>query len=540
MVTEQPTLHMVEQGKPLEESVLWRWMKEFYADGGVAVWSGGDVPFHITNTPAMAEDWANAIFACLRDLHASDCLDPEHPITIVELGPGTGRLAYYLLGQMDRLERQTSILYPHGYRFCLQLAELGRRGVRSLARHPQFRAPLAEGRLRLSLFDADGDEWPTRFRKKDKPPLLPSPNPVFVIANYFLDSLAHDIVHIRKGVGYRAITDVGVHGLKSGDDPRKGKNLADRIELKFRYPHERCRYSNPLWNKILDEYEGACEDSHIPFPTVSLRLAERMRAWSEQATVLLVADKSFTKLDQLENLDEPELVAHGGGFSFNANVQAINRYAELCGGMAGHTSCRDGTLDLSLAVFPAVGKVLELPFPETELMLEQLESFNSVDRFRIREALEEKIPAPDLRLCLDSIRLSAYDPQTLYELSDHMLGELEEDNELDEETEAEVMRCLYLCLERTFPVGDDIDVCFEIGRLAYRMEDYELAQIAFELSIHRYGKDPKAFFNIGLGWFYRREWERAEAAFEEALALDSGYADAETWLTKTRVAAARS
>ncbi len=540
MVTKQPTLHMVEQGKPLEESVLWRWMKEFYSDGGVDVWSGGDVPFHITNTPAMAEDWSNAIFACLRDLHQRGCIDPAQPINIVELGPGTGRLAFYLLREIDRLERLTKVLHPEGFRFCLQLAELGRRGLRSLARHPQFRAPLAEGRLRLSLFDADSDEWPTRFRKKDKPPQLPSPNPVFVIANYFLDSLAHDIIHVFKGTGHRALSDVGVHGLKAGDDPMRARNLGDRIELKFHYPEERCRYPDPRWNQILDEYEQVCQDSHIPFPTVSLRMVERIRAWSEQAAILLVADKSFNQMDQLLGLDEPELVAHGGGFSFNANVQAVSRYAELCGGMSGHTTCRDGTLDLTLVVLPAEGKELQLPFAETRLMIEQLEAFNSVDRFRLREALDEKVPEPDLRLCLDSIRLSSYDPQTLYELSDHMLDELEDDDELHEETETEVMRCLYRCLERTFPVGDDTDVCFEIGRLAYRLEDYELAQTAFELSIQRFGKDAKAFFNIGLGWYYRRGWEAAEEAFQEALALDPDYSDAQTWLTKTRIAASRS
>lgn len=533
-VTTDPAAPRVEERVPLSSSTLWLWMKQYYRDGGVAVWTGGDIPFHITNTPVLAAQWASAIFELLRDFQRLGQLDPRAPIEIVELGPGTGRHAFYLLRELARVERDTRLLHPEGYRLVLRLAELGEKGLANLERHPQLQPYLATGRLQLSRFDIAEEEHPTPWPNAANAPAAPSPspNPIFVIANYVLDSLPHDVLRMVEGQGFLGLATIAVKGWQPDRDPRELSDLGERIELSFSYAASEVRFEHPDWNRVLDHYR-ALDDTHLPFPTGAMTFLERLRRWSQQAAVLLVADKSFVSLEQFRSLEEPELVPHGGGFSFNANVHTLGLLAEQWQGHAWHTSARDGTLDLSLLVVPSSQRPSAGPFPEVERHWEEVERFHAIDRFRLKESIDEVVRRPNLRLSLDLLRLSGYDPQVFYELSDHMLRGLDS-AETTEEAEAELRRVLEPCLDAVFPVGDDVDSVFEIGRLAYRLEMYALSERAFRLSMEQFGPDPRANFNLGLGWYYQDRLAEAEAAFEKAFQLDANYVDAQEWLKKTQ------
>jgi hypothetical protein len=528
--TEAPA-RLVEDSVPFSSSILWKWMKQYYTEGGVAVWTGGDIPFHITNTPLLAAEWVSTIFTLLRDFQRQGMVDPNYPIEIYEMGPGTGRHAYFLLRELARAEEESRVLHPDGYRFTLQLAELGTKGLQTLSLHPQLQPYLASGRLRLSQFDIATDErpksWPEAAMADE-----PSPNPVFVIANYVLDSLPYDLVRIREGSRALGLATVSVSGLGEGEDPRRLDDLGEKINLKFSFPGDTVTFERQDWNDVLERY-AKMEDTHLPFPTGAMTFLDRMRRWSQKASVLLVADKSFVNVEQLVSLEEPELVPHGGGFSFNANLHALGYLAEVWNGLVWHTSARDGTLDLSHLVVPAAGETFRGPFLEMAFRVQRLEQFHAVDRFRIKESVDEAVPRPKLRLALDLLRLSGHDPQVFYEVSDHILHGLDYED-VDEETELELKSVLARCLDAVFPVGDDVDMAFEVGRVAYRLEVYDLSEKAFKLSLEQFGDDAKAYFNLGLGWYYQQFWEKAEKAFEKALELDPRYIDASDWAIKTR------
>ncbi len=530
------TYALVEQNQPLESSVIWEWMKEFYQEGGTDVWSGGDIPFHITNTPVLAEQWSDSILATLRDLHRLKLTDPSQPILIFELGPGTGRHAYFLYRSLAKVEQVSRALTPGGYRFRLVLAELGEKGLAAFAQHSELKSPIANGEISLARFDVQSDRRPVPWSEGRPSPLhLPSANPVFVLCNYVIDSLPHDVLRIEGSKIQRAHASVSVEGLLAGQAARDLPNLGERIKIEFTYPKTQVVYRNAVWREILTSYQSLRDPTHIPFPTCALRLLERIRTWSKSATVLLAADKSFTHLEQLRELEEPEVVGHGGGFSFNANMHTLGLYAETLGGFAHHTTCRDGTLDLSHLVLPPKDSA---PLTEEQLLelvytLEKTDRFHAVDRFRLKEGVDAVAEAPNFRLSLDLLRLSGFDPQSFYELSDHILFGLEHE-EIDEESHKELRLSLDPVLDGIFHVGDDTDVAFEVGRVAYRLENYELAHKAFELSLEQFGPDPKAYFNIGLGWYYRRRFDLAESAFLSALKTDSTYRDAQLWLRKTK------
>lgn len=521
----------VEEHVPFSSSILWSWMKQYYTEGGVAVWTGGDIPFHITNTPLLATEWATTIFTLLRDFHRQGLLDPSAPIQVYELGPGTGRHAFFLLRELEKLEKQSKVLAREGLKFVLELSELGIKGLQSLSEHPQLRPYLESGRLRLSQFDIAEDgapkAWPASGEER-----IPSPNPVFVVANYVLDSLPYDVVRCRGRARALAYCTVQVQGLAPGQDPRSLADLGEKIDLSFEFTEEEVTFPYASWDHVLSRYDDLA-DTHLPFPTAAMSFMERLRGWSQSGAVLLAADKSFVSRAQLQGLEVPELVPHGGGFSFNANVHTMGYLAEGWGGRAWHTSARDGTLDLSHLVLPAVDQTFRGSFLEMETRFEQLELFHAVDRFRLKESVDEAVPRPKFRLALDLLRLSGLDPQVFYEVSDHLLNGLDFE-EVEPEAQTELMSVLERCLEDIFPVGDEVDMAFEVGRIAYRLEDYALSERAFLQSISTFGEDPKTRFNLGLGWYYQKRWSEAEQAFERALELDGDYIDAQEWLEKTR------
>lgn len=526
---------LVEKGRTLDNSVLWDWIRHYYSDGGLDVWSEGDIPFHITNTPMLAAEWAKSILAFCRDFWSSHQIDPSRPIEIFEFGPGTGRHAFLLQRELRRLEQVSRAFVPGGLRFRLHLAELGSKGLDSLAGHENFQEALADGSLVLHLFDITSDDFPRHYYPPGMTLALPSPNPVFVVTNYILDSLPHDVLKVSDGLAKLGQTKLEVKGLKKGQAPTSLKDLGERIKLTFDFPEEAAEYPDSGWNELVRHYERLGGQTHVPFPTSALRLGERCRQWSASAAVFLVADKSFTTMSQLVELEAPELVPHGGGFSFNANLHALGFVAQRMGGKAHHTPSRDGTLDLSHVVFPAPEAMSEdWSFPEADYRLEELEQFHAVDRFRTKESVDELQRGYPLRVCLDLIRLTGFDPQVLYELSDHILEGLEKEEENLVEMEEELAEILPRVLPLVFPLPDDTDAAFEVGRIAYRIESYELARRAFHLSLQQYGEDARTFFNLGLIWYYRDSYELAVREFERAIELKPDYDEAKKWLAKSR------
>lgn len=529
--TLSPASVMIEQNIAFSKSILWKWIKDFYIKGGLDVWAKGDIPFEITNTPLLASEWAQTIFALLRDFHRQGALDPAHPIEITELGPGTGRHAYFLLCELKRLEKHSSLIHPQGFRFTLRLAELGAKGLQALSNHPQLQPFLADKSLVLANFDISKDTYPQDLDEKAIA-YTPSPNPVFIIANYVLDSLAHDVIYLKgskRSLGHATVT---VRGLEREEEPNSLKDLGERINLKFSYHDSSLSYSDEDWNEVLRRYSGLNE-TYLPFPTTAMTFLQHLRSFSTSFACLLVADKSYVNIDQLRSLDEPQLVAHGGGFSFNANTHTLGYLAEIWGGTALHTSPRDGSIDLSHIIIPSMHKIAVEPLYEMNYRFQQLEHFHAVDRFRLRESVSSTLKNPNLRLCLDLIRLSGFESQSIYELSEHILTALNSE-ELDEETESELRSVLPKCLSNFYHVGDDTDVPFEIGRIAYQLEMYTLSELAFKTSLEQFGQDPRTLFNLGLGWFYQGRIRDARTAFKSALKLNPNYQDATVWLEKTK------
>jgi hypothetical protein len=109
----------------------------------------------VTSNPFIGREYARLIAAFLRDLSRRD--NPStpgvaEPINILELGGGSGRLAFHVLTALLDEMRSPEIA---GFRIRYLLTDFSEATVRAWAAHPRLAPLIQRGVLALGIFDAD-------------------------------------------------------------------------------------------------------------------------------------------------------------------------------------------------------------------------------------------------------------------------------------------------------------------------------------------------------------------------------------------------
>src|SRR3954468_17633866 len=139
----------LETAGRLSRSVLWRLQGQFYERRGMAAWSEGIVPHHVTCNPYLARAYARVILGFVRDWR--DRLDRSQPLYIVELGAGSGRLAFQLMRPLlMMLDRQVPRV-----RLRYVMTDFAEANLAAWRAHPQLAGWLKGGVLDLARFDAE-------------------------------------------------------------------------------------------------------------------------------------------------------------------------------------------------------------------------------------------------------------------------------------------------------------------------------------------------------------------------------------------------
>lgn len=79
--------------------------------GGGEAWRQGEVPHYVTSNPTMAMSYADIVYALWRDQQRLVSTDTscDAPLTICELGAGSGRFAFHFLTRLAHLCAQTNL-----------------------------------------------------------------------------------------------------------------------------------------------------------------------------------------------------------------------------------------------------------------------------------------------------------------------------------------------------------------------------------------------------------------------------------------------
>ncbi|MDX2011595.1 MAG: hypothetical protein SFW67_15450 [Myxococcaceae bacterium] len=163
---------------PLAESELWTRQAAVYERLGMRAWSEGVVPWRATTCPLLAEIEAELIAAFASDVG---------PVTVVDVGAGTGRLAFHLARALAARDVRARII----------LTDVAPSNLEALARQPQL-SELAEADVvSFGAFDALA---PHRLAE----------GPVVLLAHYLFDTLPHAAWRRHGGDTFEGSVDVTV------------------------------------------------------------------------------------------------------------------------------------------------------------------------------------------------------------------------------------------------------------------------------------------------------------------------------------------
>jgi hypothetical protein len=287
---------IIEHDKKLSESILWQLQRKAYCDFGPKSWIEKGVPFQVTNSAYIAKGYA--------EIAKSAIERSSGPFYFLELGAGSGKFAYLFLKELLlQLKDRTS--------FCYILSDIAEKNIAYWKSHPLLQPFIEKGVLDIAEYDPLKSK--ELFLQKKGITLEKTPF-LFVIANYFFDSIEQDLFRVEEGQFFE-----GRISLKSPlkiEDPHLISTLSESYDFKA------SKESLPLAEEYLQ-----LEKTTFLYPTGAMQTIEKLSHLSEDLT-LLIGDKGPCDLKKCEL---PKLHLHGT-FSFPINFHLLSRYVQEKGG----------------------------------------------------------------------------------------------------------------------------------------------------------------------------------------------------------------
>jgi hypothetical protein len=496
------------------EAPIWELQRSYYEEQGIQAWQREEVPQYITSNPIIAVSYAEIIFGFLQDRARLGYT--SEPVTIVELGAGSGRLAFQVLKELYELRDYAGIELPP---FRYVMSDLAIKNIAYWQQHHSLKPFVVQGVLDFAQFDAVHDtelsllESGVRIRPSDLQ------QPLLVIANYFFDSIPQELLYVDESLIYECDVSLqfpdGATGLRPSD--MLGKVVP---EYHYRRAAEYEQESYP-YHDVIELYQHKLEDSHVLFPAVGLTCLERLGQLSQAGFVLLTADKGDHRLENWEYAEAPKLIHHGS-FSLEANYHAIQHVFEQKGALALFTTHHYKNLN--------VGCILMLQEPmsyaNTRLAYRRfVDRFGPDDFFSLKAWFEEHLDQLELQQLHAFWRLSGYDAQLFLQSAMHISNLLltSDENEIND-----IRNGMHSMWKGFYPMEEKHDLALDCGMLLYQMDLFEDALVFFKRSLS-YEADPAVLYPMAIccyevgneeaAWDYAHRTLAVEPEHEGALAL---------------------
>lgn len=273
----RPDLPSLGAPARVSRSPLWALLDDFYRSRGVDAWT--DTPYYVTNSAVTAKVYAELILALVRDL--------GRPVTILEIGAGLGRLGHFLSRELER-----------------------QRGYFGIPPLRLILSDSAEDNVRF------GESHRVEFVRYDplRDDALPFEldTPLVVLANYVFDSLPHDEFQIR----FKRLLECQIELFASSPQP-----LVHRTYRTVSPDY----YPDPAWNALLAGYLKSVMLGAVTIPVGALTVLRKLEALSPEGYALLASDRAYPTIAALAARDRHDFDAHGGGFSYFVNFDALAR-----------------------------------------------------------------------------------------------------------------------------------------------------------------------------------------------------------------------
>jgi tetratricopeptide (TPR) repeat protein len=521
--------HVLEEQRPFSASLLWQLQRRYFTERGIEAWRQGEVPHYVTSNPTIANCYAEIVLAFWRDRRRLGAHGAHHhhqqPLTICELGGGSGRFAFYFLSRLAYLCEHAGVP-PGSFRYVL--TDIAESNLDFWRRHPRLAPFFASGVLDIARFDiSEASELSLRI-SGDNIGQNDLHHPLVAIANYVFDGVPQDLFHVRHRRCDPCLASLTI------DQHPDGLNATDLLaKLKVHYhdqPLDGVPYPEPWLQRLLRDYAGALDDAHLLFPATALRGLHRMAQMSGQGLLLLSADKGEHRLEALEGRSPPNPVRHGS-VSLPVNYHAFASFCEHGGGMALVPASRHQSINvigLMMVADPA-------GHTETRNAYQRhVREFGPDSFFTITRHARQTIPQMAAGDILAYLQLSHHDSHQFGRYLPR-LQQLAAD--LDDDTRQDVNAAIDLVWAHYFPLGEELDLANQIASLFYAMDDYSRALVYFRRSSDIYGEDTGTLYNMAACHHLLGECEEAAALLQRVLELEPDNAGAARLLASLETAA---
>ncbi len=501
---------VLEQGKRLSESLLWSLQQRFYDSQGAKAWASGVVPHYITGNGWIADSYSKVVLGWLRDCTAATTamtaaasepgsfppLDPRHPVTIVELGCGSGRFGFQFLSRLLDLLGRSALRHV---RVRYLMTDFTDSILDPLRRHPALQPWIEAGLLDFARFDATapGDE------------IGEVRNPLIVIANYVFDSLPQDAFAVRGGELFELLP---VLSVPDEEEDLAEPTILQRVEVSWEErPVAADYYGDPELDAMLREYVERLRDSTLLVPLTAIRCLRRLAALAGGRLLLLSGDKGYCREELIEGRGLPAVTTHGS-LSMMVDYYALGRW------FAGQEGELLVTSHLRTSLSVVAGLLGTPPGGSVETRLafdDAMERRGPDDFFDLRGGFGTVYDDLTLEHLLAWVRISGWDAHVMLGCWPILMKHAASAAGI---FRLEIYRAVHEVWERYFPLREARDLAFHLGVLLCEIDCHQDALPFFHESVAAYGPNPATVFNIGLCLYHLGNLEEAGQQMDLALA----------------------
>ncbi len=263
---------VLQEAVPLSQSLIWLMQRRYFEQAGIEAWSSGTVPMWGTSSPFMAQAYAAVLEGYLHDCAAT--LNDEGPVYGVELGAGSGRLAFNLLRAIG--ERRAQGGWPASpVRYVM--TDYNPALLDFWQQHPALRPYFDAGALDCAIFDAAAPG--ALALRRAGAVLAPGTlaNPLVLVANYFFDSVPQDAFYFSGGAVLES--RVSLVSTQEENDPADPA-LLGRLRLEYeRRPVTGPYCGEPALDALLEEYRRGVSGTALAIPAAACAVSTSSASW---------------------------------------------------------------------------------------------------------------------------------------------------------------------------------------------------------------------------------------------------------------------
>lgn len=506
---------------PLSASEIWAAQRRFYEHVGVEAWR--DIPFFVTSHRLAALAHARVVLALARDLSRQQAWQAGAPLTVLELGAGTGRFAFHFLDCLAELMAGLGLgEFPVTY----VMADCSPDTVSFWEHHPGFAGALASGCLRLALHDASE---PSGLRLLDPGTgaavdLQPRSGPLVVIANYVLDSLPQDVFAVDGAGLHAGAVDPGEPVVP---DAANAAVEVPAVLASFQFvPAASPFYGDAFLDATLADCAADRGLGFFPFPLQALRWFRHLAGAGPAGALVLATDKAYGAQAEIPVGAAPDIAFHGEVFSMMVNLHALALGSARLGGSA---AVRPNGVNLQTGAFFLGSDAARYPEVTTALA----DAFDRPGPGAIYALYEHALAAPGrtLDLMVAVLRAMEWDPEVFDHFAADLLAKLGEGPRV---AVADLRGHLEAVAGRIYPLPGGApggaNTLFNVGRVFEDLQDHERAAACFQRALEVFGPGEEVLFHLGLCCIARQEYEAALGHLRAVVELRPDHVLARGWI----------